>query len=483
MTAPDGLSRRWGSASWTRKTGPRRLTSIDFAYASGVKWPRSSRSGVAALFTTMSRRPSSSTVRSTSTCRESSSPRWVGTPMASPPMARRACAVSSQASALRLATATRAPEATKPSAIDRPIPVPPVTIATRPVRSNSDRSWCWFMGGLSHSPPRRSGPGSRRGPGHLLPRRDVALVGGAADTRDRVDVRGFGPQRADRAPLRITDTERFELVVLHCVVVSELGDDFGIEVREQHLQTLGGGGPRAVGVRVIRLPAHVVDVELVEQLHPDPVLDEAAQDAFPEQLARPESLRLLVAHPRVVAVEGVLTPLQEVRDPPDVTFGQREAQLREAVPEVGPQQVAEREDAHRRRQVHGDRRRGIGRGRRALRGRPDVAAQHRSGVGARREQGVPRVGVDAGHAEASGVLRERDRVTALAVEAPHLFGGRLDVEQRQDPARDETLRMRAAPLVDVPVVVRLDHDEVDVAVRAGIQDLAREAGPSGKVQA
>ena len=43
--------------------------------------------------------------------------------------------------------------------------------------------------------------------------------------------------------------------------------------------------------------------------------------------------------------------------------------------------------------------------------------------------------------------------------------------------------IRAAPLVDVPVVVRLDHHEVDVAVGALVQHLAGEAGPVGEVEA
>src|SRR5207244_9621894 len=92
----------------------------------------------------------------------------------------------SHASGLRLATATRAPAATKPSAIDRPMPrVPPVTIATRPVRSNRDRSWSWFMRGLSHSPRRRwpslssqvYGFGSGRGEGETMRvRRHLVVV-------------------------------------------------------------------------------------------------------------------------------------------------------------------------------------------------------------------------------------------------------------------------------------------------------------------
>ena len=65
-------------------------------------------------------------------------------------------------------------------------------------------------------------------------------------------------------------------------------------------------------------------------------------------------------------VLGVLGPLEEVRDPADVAFGERELQLRETAPEVGPQQLAEREDRHHRRQHHAHtRRRILGRLRRA----------------------------------------------------------------------------------------------------------------------
>ena len=103
-------------------------------------------------------------------------------------------------------------------------------------------------------------------------------------------------------------------------------------------------------------------------------------------------------------------------------------------------------------------------------------------VGARREQRVPLGGVDARHAEPGRVLRERDRVAALVGEPAHLLGRLLHVEQREDAARDEALGVRAAPLVDVPVVVRLDHHEVDVAVGALVQHLAGEAGPVREVE-
>ena len=42
--------------------------------------------------------------------------------------------------------------------------------------------------------------------------------------------------------------------------------------------------------------------------------------------------------------------------------------------------------------------------------------------------------------------------------------------------------MRGAPLVDVPIVVGLDHDLVDRTIRALVQDLPREASPVRKIQ-
>ena len=156
---------------------------------------------------------------------------------------------------------------------------------------------------------------------------------------------------------------------------------------------------------------------------------------------------------------------------------------REPLPEVGPQQVAERVDRHHRRQAHRHRRRCVGRGRRRLRRRAHVAAQHRARVAARGEQRIPLAGVDARHPEPGRILRERHRVAALGGEPLHLGRGFVHVEERQDPARDEAIGIRAAPLVDVPVVVGLDHHEVDVAVGPGVEHLAGEAGQVREVQA
>src|SRR6478735_3144395 len=76
-------------------------------------------------------------------------PLCVGTPIASPPSPRRCSAACSQASGLRLATATRAPANTKPSASARPIPlVPPVTMTVRPVMSKRRSKASRFTGSV-----------------------------------------------------------------------------------------------------------------------------------------------------------------------------------------------------------------------------------------------------------------------------------------------------------------------------------------------
>ena len=81
------------------------------------------------------------------------------------------------------------------------------------------------------------------------------------------------------------------------------------------------------------------------------------------------------------------------------------------------------------------------------------------------EEGVPVPRVDGGHVEGGRVLREGHGVAALGGQPPHLGRRLVDVEEREDAARDEPVRIGGTPFVDVPVVVRLDHDFVDRAVR------------------
>ena len=94
----------------------------------------------AALQTSVSIRPHSASVRSTSACSSSLRPILQATTSASPPRSRMPAATASHASAFRLLTTTRAPCSAMRSAMARPIPLlDPVMTATWPVRSNKRR--------------------------------------------------------------------------------------------------------------------------------------------------------------------------------------------------------------------------------------------------------------------------------------------------------------------------------------------------------
>ena len=90
------------------------------------------------------------------------------------------------------------------------------------------------------------------------------------------------------------------------------------------------------------------------------------------------------------------------------------------------------------------------------------------------QNGSQCVAVVARPAELLGVLRERDGVAALLRHAAHLVGHELRVPDGRDRQRDEAAGVRAAPLVDVPVVVGPHHRQGDVLVLGAAEQLAAE---------
>ena len=112
-----------------------------------------------------------------------------------------------------------------------------------------------------------------------------------------------------------------------------------------------------------------------------------------------------------------------------------------------------------------------------------MAAEHRADIRTGGEERIPVARVDGGHLQGGRVLREGHGVAPLVGQAPHLLRRLVHVEEGEDPAGDEPVGVGGAPLVDVPVVVRLDHDLVDRPVGPLVKHLAREAGPVGEVEA
>ena len=241
-------------------------------------------------------------------------------------------------------------------------------------------------------------------------------------------------------------------------------------------ERLGGVRPRRVGVRVVDLPRDRVDADLVAQLDADAVLHEARDDVLAEHVARELPAEVL-SGPTVLLLVGAVDALEEIRHPPDAALGEADLQAGVAAQEVRPDDVGG--DLH---DVHGhegqrdvDRR--LDRRDRDLRRRADVEADHRALVRARGPERVPPLVVQAREARLLRVFRERERVAALRRHAPDLGDHRVLVPDRRDRERDEPTRVRAAPLVDVPVVVRLEHGQRAVVAggAAGVEHATAEA--------
>src|SRR3954471_6009395 len=105
-------------------------------------------------------------MRSTSGSSSSQCAPWPAQAVARPPDARIPAATRSHASPLRLTTTTCAPAPAKAPAIASPRPrVPPVTTATRPLRSNRDRV---STDGWDIAPPGRWGVAEREAPAPVV---------------------------------------------------------------------------------------------------------------------------------------------------------------------------------------------------------------------------------------------------------------------------------------------------------------------------
>ena len=120
----------------------------------------------------------------------------------------------------------------------------------------------------------------------------------------------------------------------------------------------------------------------------------------------------------------------------------------------------------------------VGRGRRVGRAAADVHADGHAVVVADLEEGVPVVGVDGGEPQAGRDLAERDGPAALLGHSPRFGSGELGVPERDQAEREvdrDALGVgRLAPLLDHPVVVRLDARESELLVVALVERLAAE---------
>ena len=170
--------------------------------------------------------------------------------------------------------------------------------------------------------------------------------------------------------------ERVERVPPHGVLVGHLADlvvGHGVG-REDRVQLLGRGRPHRVAVRVVGLPAHVVDADAPAQLDADRVADEAGEEVLAEHLAGEAAAEVLL-RPGVVHLVGAVDAVEEVGDPPGAALGQGDAQVGIGLDHPRPQQVGRgRLDVHGLQRDHHVGRRVDGGDRQPAR-RPEVHRQ------------------------------------------------------------------------------------------------------------
>ena len=261
------------------------------------------------------------------------------------------------------------------------------------------------------------------------------------------------------------------------VILFTSASGHAVEVLHRHLRGLGPGG---VGVGVVALPGDVVDVHVLGPArHPEGVVDEAGDDPLAEHLTGQHVAEVLTG-PRLVVGVDVVDPLQEVRDPADAALRQRQPQVGE-LPQHGREEEVRRalDDVHgRQRDQHVEGR--VGGGHDDLRRRADVHAHHRPLVRTGRPERVPVVAVDARPPELGRVLGEGHGVASLGRHPAHLGRHDLGVPDGGDGQRDEAARVGAAPRLDVPVVVGLQHGERQVLVLRPGEELPAELDERGE---
>ena len=167
----------------------------------------------------------------------------------------------------------------------------------------------------------------------------------------------------------------------------------------------------------------------------------------------------VAAQPLLVGVVPVAA-VEVERDPADTALGERELQVRVVAHRRSPQQIL---GAHRRHLGGQDDHvvdRSVGRHADRAEADADVQAHHHVLLRQGAEHRAPvLVVVVTGQALEVRQLGHRDRAAALGRHPADFAAHRLGVPGRQDRDGDEPVRVRAGPLVDVPVVVGRHHDQ------------------------
>ncbi len=233
-------------------------------------------------------------------------------------------------------------------------------------------------------------------------------------------------------------------------------------------------GERTVGVWVVGLEEDLIDPDVVSLLEPDEVVEDAAVDATPGDLARQGPV---AADPTTALPEDGVHPLHLERHPAHLALGVGDLDALEPLQGAGEDPVDERTLGVLRVEAHRRGQRRVGGGGRHRRGGTDVHRHGGVGLLARPPQDVPVAAVHRGEAELRRVLGEGDCVAALGRTPADLLGGEGRIPQRHERQGDQPAPAgAAAPVVDDPVVVDPEALQRELLVVALEKPLAAEAG-------
>ena len=99
-------------------------------------------------------------------------------------------------------------------------------------------------------------------------------------------------------------------------------------------------------MREVAFPAEIIEIEMIAQLYADRVRNEAAEDMLEEHVLGAGPIRKWMVGPAAMSVVDMFCAPQEIRDPADIPFGQRKAEIGKAPPDVAPDEVSEGVDGH-----------------------------------------------------------------------------------------------------------------------------------------
>src|SRR5271163_1824613 len=137
----------------------------------------------------------------------------------------------------------------------------------------------------------------------------IACVWRATYVGNRVHVEGFGAECLRSAVFPWSSGKWVEGKVSHSVEVRDLVDLFITEGGKLSLVHFWSVRPRAVGMWKIRLPAHIVDIEVLDQAHTHWIINKAAEHPLAEYVGRSHAIGERVARPSGVPVLNVLSSL------------------------------------------------------------------------------------------------------------------------------------------------------------------------------